>query len=633
MTTELDNTRHVLRHVVTDGQPPNGTAPSDCGPFAETVELIYAAYDKGGTPAVRRVWASVVRANPKLGDLISEDKPEPAQPAQSSGWGAILPFRNFDLPEFPLDVLPPWLRDYCQAVTNTMQTPPDLAGMLALSVVSTACARRVMVKAWDGWVEPVNVYTVTSLPPGSRKSPVFRAMMGPINMFERKLLEKSGDEITRAETEREILKSKLEEAKRKASKMQGSEYSLKMAWSEVDGIAGELKDLVIPVPPKLIVDDVTPEPLASILAEQGRIAVLSSEGDIFAIMAGRYSSGAPNIGIYKKGHAGEDVRVERRNRSEHVKNACITIGITTQPEVLRSFGQNAAFRSEGLVARFFYALPISTVGNREPVTDPIPDQVRSRYYANLLDLLEDLYSGNSGNCGNKSNSDSGNTDKNLYIDDFQDISILEISQEARDRLIGFLAWLEPQLGPYGALAPIVDWASKLGGGILRVAGLLHMADQTSHNSHNSQNVISDATLARAIRLAQYLIPHAQAAYAEIGTDPAVESAKLILRWMGKTGARAFTKRECYQGVKGTFKRASDLDSVLELLVDHGYLREVEMAERAGPGRKPSQAYEVNPIFFDGSHNSHNPQNTGASYEPIAPVEYEQPTYRSIEGYD
>ena len=242
MTTELDNTRHVLRHVVTDGQPPNGTAPSDCGPFAETVELIYAAYDKGGTPAVRRVWASVVRANPKLGDLISEDKPEPAQPAQSSGWGAILPFRNFDLPEFPLDVLPPWLRDYCQAVTNTMQTPPDLAGMLALSVVSTACARRVMVKAWDGWVEPVNVYTVTSLPPGSRKSPVFRAMMGPINMFERKLLEKSGDEITRAETEREILKSKLEEAKRKASKMQGSEYSLKMAWSEVDGIAGEVKD-------------------------------------------------------------------------------------------------------------------------------------------------------------------------------------------------------------------------------------------------------------------------------------------------------------------------------------------------------------------------------------------------------
>ena len=51
----------------------------------------------------------------------------------------------------------------------------------------------------------------------------------------------------------------------------------------------------------------------------------------------------------------------------------------------------------------------------------------------------------------------------------------------------------------------------------------------SYNSYNS-NVISDATLARAIRFTSYLIPHALAAYAEIGTDPAVEGARLVLRW-------------------------------------------------------------------------------------------------------
>lgn len=603
--TDIELARHAIQDVLA-GNPPNGTPPTACGPYADVVTGLYQAHDAGGLTQVRTIWSAYVNAQPDLARLVSEES-TPAKEG-ASGWGKILPFYSADLPAFPLEIFPPWLRDYCEAVTKTMQTPPDLAGMLALSILSTACAQRVQVQAWPGWIEPVNVYTVTSLPPGSRKSPVFRAMMGPIHMFERQLTEKTQAEIERGEIERDILKQQLEEAKRKAAKAQG-EHATKMAFSDVDGIAGELKDLVVPKVPKLIVDDVTPEPLASILADHGRIAVLSAEGDIFAIMAGRYSSGAPNIGVYKKGHAGEHVRVERRNRSEHVENACITMGITTQPEVMRSFGQNATFRSEGLLARFFYALPKSTVGARVAETSPIADQVRSRYYYLVLLLIESLYSGNSGNSGNSGSarSDSGNSDNDLYIDDFTNITTIEILPTAKNMLVGFIEWLEPQLGEYGELHTIVDWASKLAGAVLRIAGLLHMAIHVAHNSHNSQNYIDDDTLARAIRLARYLIAHAQAAYAEIGANPAVESAKSILRWIEKTDARAFTKRDCYQGVKGTFKKAADLDPVLEILIDHGFLREQPMLEREGPGRKPSQVYEVNPLFF-ASHNSHNSHN-------------------------
>jgi replicative DNA helicase len=146
------------------------------------------------------------------------------------------------------------------------------------------------------------------------------------------------------------------------------------------------------------------------------------------------------------------------------------------------------------------------------------------------------------------------------------------------------------------------------------AGLLHIA---SHYSHNSQNwEIDGDTIDRALHLADYLLAHAQAAYAEIGADPAIDAAKMVLRWIEKTNARTFTKRDCYQGVKGTLKRADDLDPVLSLLVDHGYIREADVPERSGPGRKASAPYEVNPIVFDGSHNSHNSQNSsGARYEP------------------
>ena len=58
---------------------------------------------------------------------------------------------------------------------------------------------------------------------------------------------------------------------------------------------------------RLIVDDVSPERLATLLRDHGgRIAVLSAEGDIFDVMAGRYSKGGvPNLGVFLKGHAGD----------------------------------------------------------------------------------------------------------------------------------------------------------------------------------------------------------------------------------------------------------------------------------------------------------------------------------------
>jgi replicative DNA helicase len=598
--------RYAIQSVL-DGNPPNGTKPEDCGPWKDPVEAIFHAWDVGGTEKARSILPTLMKAAPGLDKLLSEGKPAP------STWGGILPFHSANLPAFPLDIFPPWLREYCAAVTETMQTPPDLAGMLALSILSTACARRIIVRAWNGWEEPVNVYTVTSLPPGSRKSPVFRAMLGPLIKFEHDLTDKAESDILRAEAEQDILKQRLEAAKRKAAKTEGEKAS-QLAFSEVDGLNGEMKDLVIPVRPKLIVDDVTPETIASILADQnGRLAVLSPEGDIFGIMAGRYTSGPPNIGVYLKAHAGDAIRVDRRSRSEYVKNPALTMGITTQPEVMRSFGSNAAFRGQGLLARFFYALPRSTVGRRAPETTPIPDHIRAGYFHRIMVLLENVYSGNSGNSGSNG-TDYGNSDTDHDHYDSIYIYYVNINREAKEKLLAFMNYLEPQLGPYGALEYMADWAAKLAGSVLRVAGLLHIA---SHYSHNSQNwEIDGDTIDRALHLADYLLAHAQAAYAEIGADPAIDAAKMVLRWIEKTNARTFTKRDCYQGVKGTLKRADDLDPVLSLLVDHGYIREADVPERSGPGRKASAPYEVNPIVFDGSHNSHNSQNSsGARYEP------------------
>jgi hypothetical protein len=504
--------------------------------------------------------------------------------------------------------------------------------MLALSILSTACARHVAVRVWSGWTEPINVYTVTSLPPASRKSPVFRAMMAPVVKFEQDLSDKIADEMFQAEARRDVIKHQIDEKKRKAAKVEGA-HATKMAFDEIDELGQELKELHVPVAPKLIVDDVTPERVASILADQGgRVAVLSPEGDIFGIMAGRYSAGPPNIGVYLKAHAAETVRVDRQTRSVHVKQAAITIGITTQPEVLRTFGSNNAFRGQGLLARFFYALPRSTVGSRRSETTPIPDDVRSRYFHFVMMLLENIHSVHSGNSVQGSEG-SVNSDRDSDHYDSNNILYIEIFDTGKERLKRFIDWLEPQLGDYGGLQYLGDWAGKLAGSAVRIAGLLHMAETLGRNGQNGQ--ITDNEMARAIRLAKYLLPHAQAAYAEIGADPAVDAAKTILRWIEKAGAFAFTRRECYRGVRGPlFKSADDCDAPLRLLADHNYIREAETIERAGVGRKPSPTYEVNPIVL-GQNGQNGQKEVGATYEPPAEAAetYEQPGYRSIGGYD
>jgi replicative DNA helicase len=623
--------RYAIQNVL-DGNPPNGTKPEDCGPWKDPVAAIFQAWDTGGAERARAILPTLIKAAPGLDRLLSEGA-APAKKEEPAKWGGILPFHSASLPPFPLDIFPPWLREYCEAVTETMQTPPDLAGMLALSVLSAACGGLVEVRAKPGWDEPVNVYTVAGLPPGTGKSPVFRAMTMPISMYERQQLEKVEKDIMDAEARRDVLEQRIRNAKSKAGKAP-SEHALRQAYNEIDELNDEMRQLFVPVRPKLIVDDATPESVASILAEQGgRLAVLSSEGDIFAIMAGRYSAGAPNIGVYKKGHAGDELRVDRKNRSEIVRRPAITMGITTQPEVMRTFGQNAIFRSEGLLARFFYALPKSLIGNRKADTDPIPDHIRSTYYHRILTLLENVNSRYSRNTRNEE-SDNGNNRKNIYIDNSIYIYYVNLSNTSRDLFLSYKAWTETRLGVHGDLHTVVDWGNKLPGAVLRVAGLLHMAQVAAYNSYNPQNSeseIDDATMQRAIRFADYLIPHAQAAYAEIGADPSVEGARSVLRWIEKTGLRSFAKQECYQGCKGTLKRADDLNPVLSLLCDHGYLREIEAPERIGPGRKAASSYEVNPVFFDGSYNSYNSQNEGgASYQAPEPPPH---GYREIGGYE
>jgi replicative DNA helicase len=179
---------------------------------------------------------------------------------------------------------------------------------------------------------------------------------------------------------------------------------------------------------------------------------------------------------------------------------------------------------------------------------------------------------------------------------------LRLSPEAECRRLEFEGRLEPRLDPTADLGHIADWAGKLAGQVLRIAGILHMADHAGEPAPWDKPIAGE-TMRRAIAIGHYLIPHALAAFGLMGADPFVAEARHILTWLRRTGREEFTRRELFEATKGRFKTVSALELPLDLLVRHGYVRERPADERSGPGRKPAPTFEVNPQIR--SHNSRN----------------------------
>ncbi len=504
-----------------------------------------------------------------------------------SNWQPPVPFSQMDLPEFPTVAFAPWLRDFVEDVAHAAQVPVALPSMLSLSVCAAACAKKVRVRVREGFVEPVSLFTVTVLPPGNRKSSVFREATAPLEEFEEQEIERTRPQIAEAATQRKILEATLDKARSDATKAKGEQREAVI--EEAKGLARHLAESKVPTAPRYITDDCSPERLSTLLSEQdGRMAVMSAEGDVFDLMAGRYTrDGSPNFGVYLKGHSGDTLRVDRVGRpAEFVKDPALTMALAVQPEVLRGMVARLAFRGRGLVGRFLYAVPKSLLGYRDTDPPSLPTHVRQSYHDKVRSLLEMPFGTDA----------VGRPAAN----------ILTLSEEGQRYFRIFEKDLEPRLAEFGDLGHMTDWAGKLAGATARMAAILHMAEHADEPAPWG-TAISGETVLKAIVIAEFLIEHAKAAYGEMGSDPTVEAARCLLAHIERRSLTHFAKRDLFQTVKGRFRRAADLDPPLELLIEHGHLRPRAGERRQGPGRPPSQVYEVNPCL--GSQNSQNPHKS------------------------
>lgn len=478
-----------------------------------------------------------------------------------------IPFDEYDsLPNFPIDSLIGWQARYIKAVSESTQTPVDFGAVLSLSAIATAVQGKYVVEGYADWVEPLNLYTASVAKPSERKSSVYMHIVKPIFEYECLENERLKPEIEKSRTEKRILEEKKICQEKAASNSKGKDwYNAKKKAMELAEEIANFKELA---PLHLIADDITPERCATLLAENnGKLSILSSEASLFEIIKGRYSNnGNANFEVFLKGYSGDEIRVDRqRQQPIYVNNPTLTIGLMVQPDVIEGLMQNTALRGRGLTARFLYSIPCSLVGRRKINPEAIPAEVKKEYYYALNTLLK------------------SETPEQPHI--------IKLSQQARFEFDKFREELEPRL--IGDLSFICDWAGKLAGNILRIAGLLSLAGKVKENTpflSDKESEIPVSIMINAITIGKYFIEHAKGAFGMMGTDSNTENAKILLKWLQNQGITEFKKYRAFRALRGRVRNTEEVEPALKVLIERNYIA-METVAYEGTGRKPEAKYK------------------------------------------
>lgn len=202
-----------------------------------------------------------------------------------------------------------------------------------------------------GYYEPLSLYTVLIASPGEWKSGVMRSMTGVLYEYEQEFNRSHALAVRQNRQEREAIERQISGLKKKPENKGGREMEL-----ELQQLEGQLADMPELKPVRFFADDCSSEALTSLLANNGGVlSVISAEGGIFDIMAGRYSS-KTNIDVWLKGHCSDPIYVDRMSReAECIPHPALSAILTIQPSVLNEIMENTTMTGRGLIARFLYA--------------------------------------------------------------------------------------------------------------------------------------------------------------------------------------------------------------------------------------------------------------------------------------
>jgi hypothetical protein len=477
-------------------------------------------------------------------------------------WDDPILMDELALPEISPSILPGIYGEFAEALAEATETPPEMVIMNLLGVISASVSPYYFVCPAKGWDEPINIYAITGLPPANLKSIIVKECNAPLTKWEKaqeKILEpKIEDAMTQNALIDKVI-GKLE------NKVTSNPEKMAEVLEEIKSVkAGKLE---VPIKPQIFITDATPEALATVLMEQnGSIAILTDEGGVFEVLTGLYNSGNANLDVVLNGFSGESVKVRRQKKSFNI-NPKLTIVVTAQPAIIEKLGNRKSTHGIGLTERFLYLLPESHIGFRTLDTEPVPDKLRKEYHAAITKLLD------------------------LRLEEDPSTRKLTLSNSSRKVWQEFRSEIEIMMRPDGRLYPIQGWAGKLGGQVLRLAGLMHIM------KHGDDKLVIDAsTMKMALKLTYALIEHAILAFGLMSLPVEAQIIQDMIKWIIKRNEPKLTRRDFQRGFQTLLPKADDTISFLDELVSRSIIQDV--APTKNKKGRPSGIYEVNPKLIE-----------------------------------
>lgn len=460
---------------------------------------------------------------------------------------------NAEPTPFPLEALPPDIRNYTEYIAKSVQVHPDMPAVLMLSVLAACAQGKARVCITPEWSEELNLYTAVVAEPGERKSAVFSALTSPVQDYVNRYNQTHASEIA-------AYRNKLNKLEARKTVLISSNADD----TEIDEIQSEILNLTAnpKLPLRLIAADCTPEAVAVIMASnRDKIAIMSDEG-VFDVMSGLYTNGRTNINIYLNAYDGQPVSIDRKGSGSLIlQRPLITFGICCQPAVISDFISNKRFIGKGLAQRFLYSQPPSMCGKRSIFTEPVDKTVKSAYTSVITNILD--------------------------LPDSSDH--ITMSNEAFALFNDFYEETEKKIGQEGKYSVSKTFLSKLLGKTARISGLLHLCGNIKDKP------ISSETMRGAIEISRYFVAQNDLIFTS-STDLATAEyvADRLLFTAKKDGRNSYRardiKRFC-QKYKG-----KQIDEALVILEEHRYVQ-FEPDDKKNPNRQYG-VYTINPTLLN-----------------------------------
>lgn len=465
--------------------------------------------------------------------------------AEEEEWGEPEPFSEPGKPEkFSLNSLPEGLRDYFTAVCEYVQIPYEMAVLPLLSVLALCVQNKAVVRhPANNHVQPLNLYTLTVAPPGSRKSGCMREFLRPVEEYQKEYNEKHAADIEKYKTELSFLEKQREEAIRRNNDLNAAK-----------AIATKISALK-PVNKMILnVNDTTPEALTAELSRQGEsIGVIDDEGGIFDVLSGIYSNGQVNIDIFLKGYDGTPYKVLRCNKDNVILNRpLITVGLMTQPLHFQEAMENRKFSGRGFIHRFLFAFPESRTGELKMCSPDIPEELTESYRKLIFALLD------------------------MPKPDL--LPVLQFDREAGNILTDYFYHLQHESRAENIFENYEEWVAKQFDKAMRIAGILHLC------FNKPAEKISGGITACAVKIAKWAENHAVNALSGGASEPEeIKNARYIVQKLKKNDIRELTKHDFLLLCRPL--KSKECEKPLELLSDMGYIRRERIERSSGNAKE------------------------------------------------